>query len=427
MLDACCGASQRRSATASTSRPRAALPFALPLRARAGGMFNIGPFDDGRAKGVCKRRRRSFLERRPPPRMPFVVPSSALVELPSRPPGEGLLQSRALQSILRTKLAAGERMRITAVAGAGKSTTLREYARANPALRTLYLTFNRSVKRAQAAVYAREHGLAHVEVRTLGSVAYEATKDVHEGDVRDAVDVRGALPAAPAEVVRAVGATLEAFFASDDAVVGRVHVDAALAASARGAASDEAGDGGLVRLASTIWSKLGVTLAHTTSSLQKLFQLHYAAHQPYDLVLLDEAHDCTRCEIAAVFGMPGAVIVVYDARQCINQWRHAADMAFLSALRCKYSFFLGNSSPRASFSTRARQLRKCGFEFRPRRRAPRHESDRGRRDRPVEGLFRSSRRKRRNSRPTCSTRSGRRGASGRRTRVANARARIKRL
>lgn len=275
--------------------------------------------------------------------MPFVVPSSALVELPSRPPGEGLLQSRALQSILRTKLAAGERMRITAVAGAGKSTTLREYARANPALRTLYLTFNRSVKRAQAAAYAREHGLAHVEVRTLGSVAYEATKDVHEGDVRDAVDVRGALPAAPAEVVRAVGATLEAFFASEDAVVGRVHVDAAIAASARGAASDEGGDGGLVRLASTIWSKLGVTLAHTTSSLQKLFQLHYAARQPYDLVLLDEAHDCTRCEISAVLGMPGAAVVVYDARQCINQWRHAADMAFLSALRCEHSFFLGNS------------------------------------------------------------------------------------
>ena len=290
---------------------------------------------------------RGFPERRPPPRMPFSVPSSTLWQLPPRRAGDGLRMCSALQSILRTKLAAGERMRITAVAGAGKSTALREYARANPNMQTLYLTFNRSVKRDQAAAYARENGLDHVEVRTLGSIAYEATKSVHEGVVADDVDVQGALPAAPARTVRAVRATLEAFFASADDVIGRDHVDTT------SATSFGAGAGDVVRLASTIWSQLcasdrtcidGGILAHTTSSLEKLFQLKFAADMTgYDLVLLDEAHDCTRAEIAAVFAMPGAAVVVYDARQCINQWRYAADTAFLESLPCKASYQLTNS------------------------------------------------------------------------------------
>ena len=62
------------------------------------------------------------------------------------PRGSGLLPSAELDAIVATALAPGELLKIEAVAGSGKSTALREYAKAHPQYNTLYVVFNASVQ-----------------------------------------------------------------------------------------------------------------------------------------------------------------------------------------------------------------------------------------------------------------------------------------
>ena len=64
-------------------------------------------------------------------------------------------------------------IKINAVAGSGKTTTIIEYAKARPAhSRILYLAFNKSVK-IEASKRFHEKGLANVWVETAHSLAYK--------------------------------------------------------------------------------------------------------------------------------------------------------------------------------------------------------------------------------------------------------------
>src|ERR1035437_4765127 len=64
-------------------------------------------------------------------------------------------------------------IRINAVAGSGKTTTIIEYANARPkGSRILYLAFNKSVK-LEAMRMFRERGLDNVKVETAHSLAYK--------------------------------------------------------------------------------------------------------------------------------------------------------------------------------------------------------------------------------------------------------------
>ena len=64
-------------------------------------------------------------------------------------------------------------IKINAVAGSGKTTTIIEYARARPAnSKILYLAFNRSVK-LEAIKKFSEKGLTNVQVETAHSLAYK--------------------------------------------------------------------------------------------------------------------------------------------------------------------------------------------------------------------------------------------------------------
>ena len=64
-------------------------------------------------------------------------------------------------------------IKINAVAGSGKTTTIIEYAKARPAnSRILYLAFNKSVKLEAKKKFA-EMGLINVKVETAHSLAYK--------------------------------------------------------------------------------------------------------------------------------------------------------------------------------------------------------------------------------------------------------------
>jgi len=64
-------------------------------------------------------------------------------------------------------------IKINAVAGSGKTTTIIEYAKARPATsRILYIAFNKSVKLEAARKFA-EKGLHNVKIETAHSLAYK--------------------------------------------------------------------------------------------------------------------------------------------------------------------------------------------------------------------------------------------------------------
>jgi hypothetical protein len=83
----------------------------------------------------------------------------------------------------------GEDMKLVAVAGAGKTTTLRLMAESDPKRRLLYLAFNRSVKEEAERKFPKNvevktlHGLAFGQV-VKGKGAMEAKFRAGEGQVR---------------------------------------------------------------------------------------------------------------------------------------------------------------------------------------------------------------------------------------------------
>lgn len=75
-------------------------------------------------------------------------------------------------------------IKINAVAGSGKTTTIIEYARTRPAgSKILYLAFNRSVKN-EAKIKFENKGLGHVKVETAHSLAYKHVVFKHNYTVR---------------------------------------------------------------------------------------------------------------------------------------------------------------------------------------------------------------------------------------------------
>lgn len=75
-------------------------------------------------------------------------------------------------------------IKINAVAGSGKTTTIIEYAKARPASsKILYLAFNKSVKLEAAKKFSNK-ALHNVKVETAHSLAYKHTVFKHDYKVR---------------------------------------------------------------------------------------------------------------------------------------------------------------------------------------------------------------------------------------------------
>ena len=66
-----------------------------------------------------------------------------------------------LEAVVSTDIAAGDTLKVEAMAGSGKSTALRIYAERRPELQILYLTFTEAEAREKQADYKRR-GLIHV-------------------------------------------------------------------------------------------------------------------------------------------------------------------------------------------------------------------------------------------------------------------------
>lgn len=79
----------------------------------------------------------------------LLVPPPPLAKVPVHPyetSARGITTTPELRAIVDTDLDAGSLMKIIAVAGAGKSTALLEYAARRPLLQTAFVTSNKTVQ-----------------------------------------------------------------------------------------------------------------------------------------------------------------------------------------------------------------------------------------------------------------------------------------
>lgn len=286
----------------------------------------------------------AFAQMEIPGEVPMSAPPAA-VPVPAPPApvaadaasGGGLVRDEEWQAIINTELRKGELLGIVAAAGSGKSTVLQDYAAHRRNLRFLYLTFNKDVQREKQDEFRRAR-LIHVDVVTTHSLAYTPTKALHKGNVSGKLFVPWGLlhdgrrdPQDKMAAVKAVDAVLKLFIASDDAEISDSH---------RAGRPPRPGEWDEVAAARLVWSAMcdpkcaEVKLTH--DGYVKAFQLdsraQEAALQRYDVVMLDEAHDCTAAQISIVERASCAKLVVYDPHQCIYQFRGARDADTLERL-----------------------------------------------------------------------------------------------
>jgi len=229
-------------------------------------------------------------------------------------------------------------IKINAVAGSGKTTTVVEYARTRPpAARILYLAFNSAVRR-EAERKFRAQGLEQVQVETAHSLARRyvvanSLYTVRKGGAfkpYELVDLLGlARPDSPLALGEYVLAThiikfVDYFCNSDKQRVSQLnYLDIVVEPPAREfvAAHYELIEAGCLQLLRRMNSgKIEIT----HDFYLKKFQL--AARQlRHDYILFDEGQDASEAMLDWFFKQSATKVIVGDAHQQIYGWRHAVN------------------------------------------------------------------------------------------------------
>ncbi len=226
-------------------------------------------------------------------------------------------------------------LRISAVAGSGKTTTLVAYAKSRAAgSRILYLAFNRSVKLEAQRKFA-DAGLPNVRVETAHSLAYGYIMRSHgyrvkaDGyklyDLAEILGLANAADAAAAYVLTAHVSRFAAYFCNSAAAkVQQLNY--------RSVITD-------VKARQLVQSFYKVIENHTRRFLKKMndgeievtpdfylkkFQLSEPA-LPYDVILFDEAQDASPAMTDVFLRQGGTLVMVGDPHQQIYSWRYAVN------------------------------------------------------------------------------------------------------
>ena len=226
-------------------------------------------------------------------------------------------------------------IRINAVAGSGKTTTVIEYAKVRPSdTRILYLAFNKSVK-LEASVRFSEAGLHNVKTETAHSLAYKAVVFKHQYTVRAqgykthelaallGLDIGGekhSLYILANHVIKFMG-----YFCNSDAnkVQELNYLDQITDDKARLFVKNHY---------TLIEQQTRQILARmdrgeidiTHDFYLKKFQLSNPV-LPYDLILFDEAQDASPAMLDIFMKQPAVKVIVGDTHQQIYGWRNAVN------------------------------------------------------------------------------------------------------
>lgn len=221
--------------------------------------------------------------------------------------------------IIRSKL---NTLLVQAFAGAGKTSTLEDFAAANPTLRILLLTFNKALQ-VEAQQRFKELGLANVDCVTTHALAfarfgraYQAAGKIGFVAPNDLMD----LFSIDAALARAVLTTVENFIRSADAKIVRAHLPKDLAEAHRA----EAGT-----YAQNAWDAMkdvkgALKMPH--DGYLKLFQLSNPdLSTQYDVIMVDEWQDTNPVTMDIVLEQDTRLILVGDRHQSIYIFRGATN------------------------------------------------------------------------------------------------------
>lgn len=245
----------------------------------------------------------------------------------------------------------GHRVRVTAYAGTGKTSSLEAWARAHPRVKTYYVAFNKSVQVEAAGRFPR-----NVTAKTGHAPAYAAIGRQYREKLVSGVKPwelvqAGLFPGVPHTAQAAwadvVIRTLQQFWASTDTQILPTHIP--LTASDWQGPFAWADPLHAVRDAERVWSRMQDPLDAAVGMMHDGYLKLYALSEPrwpYDAILFDEAQDANPVMLQMVLRQTQAQqIFVGDPYQAIYGWRGAIDaMTAITAdqdLRLTASFRFG--------------------------------------------------------------------------------------
>lgn len=225
-------------------------------------------------------------------------------------------------------------IKINAVAGSGKTTTLLEYAAARPGQRILYLAFNKAVKlEAEKKFTAR--GLSHVKVETAHSLAFsrivarsaytikpEGYKNNETVTLLELNNYTGK----HTEYILAthINALVACFCNSDKQKVQELNYEDTLSDSEAREFAIRHREAILhqARVFLDKMNKAEIPITH--DFYLKKFQLSKPA-LPYDTILFDEGQDASGAMLDIFLSQPAVKVIAGDQHQQIYGWRYAVN------------------------------------------------------------------------------------------------------
>jgi superfamily I DNA/RNA helicase len=235
------------------------------------------------------------------------------------------------KAILETK---GD-IKINAVAGSGKTTTVLEYARTRPkGSRILYLAFNKSVRDEARRRFDTE-GLSHVDVETAHSLAFRYIMRGSRLELapfgyktHEIASILGLSSSGErhAEFLAAnhIG-KMAAYFCNG--ALNRVHEiePEALWSESKALAFSRQNRDFLVAQTRQLLAKMDRgELPVTHDFYLKKFQLAHP-RLPYDYILFDEGQDASAVMLDVFMSQPAVKVIVGDRHQQIYRWRFAVN------------------------------------------------------------------------------------------------------
>jgi len=242
-------------------------------------------------------------------------------------------------------------LRINAVAGSGKTTTIIEYAASRPAnARILYLAFNKSVKLEAMRKFA-DYGLTNTKVETAHSLAYKHIVFKHNykikaqgyknNEVCQLLGIKGNGEKHAEFVVSNHIAKFVSYFCNSDKakVQDLNYLDTIIDVNAKSFVNSYykfIEDGTRLFLAKMDRGEIEIT----HDFYLKKFQLS-SPELPYDYILFDEAQDASAAMLDVFKKQKATKVIVGDTHQQIYGWRHAVnslDKADFNTLHLSTSF-----------------------------------------------------------------------------------------
>ncbi len=226
-------------------------------------------------------------------------------------------------------------IKINAVAGSGKTTTIIEYAKARPrSSRILYLAFNKSVK-LEALRKLREEGLPNVTVETAHSLAfryivagsqYQVKKNCYRtNEIASILDLKGNSEQHEKYILaNHINKFITYFCNSDKRKMAELNYFDLI--------TDGKAQAFVMRFYSNIQNQTRIFLNKMdTNEIEVTHDFYLKKFQlsnpvlPYDYILFDEGQDASPAMLDVFLNQKAVKVIVGDTHQQIYSWRHAVN------------------------------------------------------------------------------------------------------